>query len=211
MTGFFRRVSGRRPHPESWLGRAFFSNAASALTLWSRSSVHLLQNGNLHWHCEESRQCICLIPGFCTDSAVKLVRQPPKRKKFSIRWAEKASAERGSPPKRKKFPIRGEEKVSAGHFTANEKRQMKKEMKEDNKKACENVCPHKLLFVRLQGLEPWTPWLRVRCSTSWARSAYLISAMKKFSYSWRKCYYRGRVLEMQAFFTIFFKMMKIED
>ena len=32
-----------------------------------------------------------------------------------------------------------------------------KKMKEDNKKACENVCPHKLLFVRLQGLEPWTP------------------------------------------------------
>ena len=26
--------------------------------------------------------------------------------------------------------------------------------------------------VRLQGLEPWTPWLRVRCSTNWAKGAY---------------------------------------
>ena len=26
--------------------------------------------------------------------------------------------------------------------------------------------------MRLQGLEPWTPWLRVRCSTNWAKSAY---------------------------------------
>ena len=26
--------------------------------------------------------------------------------------------------------------------------------------------------VRRQGLEPWTPWLRVRCSTNWANSAY---------------------------------------
>ena len=29
-----------------------------------------------------------------------------------------------------------------------------------------------VLLMRLQGLEPWTPWLRVRCSTNWAKSAY---------------------------------------
>ena len=33
--------------------------------------------------------------------------------------------------------------------------------------------PNNLMFklvplVRLQGLEPWTPWLRVRCSSNWA-------------------------------------------
>ena len=26
--------------------------------------------------------------------------------------------------------------------------------------------------VRHQGVEPWTPWLRVRCSTSWANDTY---------------------------------------
>ena len=29
-------------------------------------------------------------------------------------------------------------------------------------------------MVHLQGLEPWTPWLRVRCSTSWAKGAYRV-------------------------------------
>ena len=29
-----------------------------------------------------------------------------------------------------------------------------------------------VFLVRLQGFEPWTPWLRVRCSTSWAKGAY---------------------------------------
>ena len=33
-----------------------------------------------------------------------------------------------------------------------------------------------VLSVRDQGLEPWTPWLRVRCSTNWANRAYLIVA-----------------------------------
>ena len=27
-------------------------------------------------------------------------------------------------------------------------------------------------LVHPQGLEPWTPWLRVRCSTNWAKGAY---------------------------------------
>ena len=30
-----------------------------------------------------------------------------------------------------------------------------------------------VLLMRLQGLEPWTPWLRVRCSTNWASGAYI--------------------------------------
>ena len=29
-----------------------------------------------------------------------------------------------------------------------------------------------LLWVHLQGLEPWAHWLRVSCSTNWARGAY---------------------------------------
>ena len=29
--------------------------------------------------------------------------------------------------------------------------------------------------VRLQGLEPCTPWLRVRCSTKWARGAFYLA------------------------------------
>ena len=29
--------------------------------------------------------------------------------------------------------------------------------------------------MRDQGFEPWTPWLRVRCSASWANRAYLLS------------------------------------
>ena len=28
--------------------------------------------------------------------------------------------------------------------------------------------------VRRQGFEPWTPWLRVRCSTNWASGAYFV-------------------------------------
>ena len=35
-------------------------------------------------------------------------------------------------------------------------------------------------LVRLQGFEPWTPWLRVRCSTNWAKDAYLIVCLSFF-------------------------------
>ena len=28
-------------------------------------------------------------------------------------------------------------------------------------------------LMRLQGFEPWTPWLRVRCSASWAKDAFV--------------------------------------
>ncbi len=34
--------------------------------------------------------------------------------------------------------------------------------------------------MRLQGFEPWTPWLRVRCSTNWAKDAYLIICLSFF-------------------------------
>ena len=33
------------------------------------------------------------------------------------------------------------------------------------------VSHNRRVVVHLQGLEPWTPWLRVRCSTSWAKGA----------------------------------------
>ena len=33
------------------------------------------------------------------------------------------------------------------------------------------------IWVRDQGFEPWTPWLRVRCSASWASRAYLCGAL----------------------------------
>ena len=35
-------------------------------------------------------------------------------------------------------------------------------------------CLQKQWFLmRDQGLEPWTPWLRVRCSSNWANRAYM--------------------------------------
>ena len=37
-------------------------------------------------------------------------------------------------------------------------------------------------LVRLQGFEPWTPWLRVRCSTNWAKDAYLIVCLSFFCF-----------------------------
>ena len=36
--------------------------------------------------------------------------------------------------------------------------------------------------VHRQGLEPWTPWLRVRCSTNWASGAYACSATQRLLY-----------------------------
>ena len=37
---------------------------------------------------------------------------------------------------------------------------------------CSLLCPS-LVLVHHQGLEPGTPWLRVRCSTNWANGAFL--------------------------------------
>ena len=42
---------------------------------------------------------------------------------------------------------------------------------EKKKKAC---WIQAFSLVHHQGLEPWTPWLRVRCSTNWANGALLI-------------------------------------
>ena len=36
------------------------------------------------------------------------------------------------------------------------------------------------LLVHHQGLEPWTPWLRVRCSTNWASGVYFYIRINKF-------------------------------
>ena len=37
-------------------------------------------------------------------------------------------------------------------------------------------------LVHHQGFEPWTPWLRVRCSASWANGAYLFYFRLFFPY-----------------------------
>ena len=50
-----------------------------------------------------------------------------------------------------------------------------------------------LFLVHLQGLEPWTHWLRVSCSTSWARGAF----------NWRK-YYITSIEICQGLWKIFF-------
>ena len=46
-------------------------------------------------------------------------------------------------------------------------------------------------LVRLQGFEPWTPWLRVRCSTNWAKSAYsfVFLCIEVLHHPQRKWYY----------------------
>ena len=52
-------------------------------------------------------------------------------------------------------------------------------------------------FVRLQGFEPWTLWLRVRCSTNWATSACHLLFLK--------CECKGRhfILNDQMFSELF--------
>ena len=55
-----------------------------------------------------------------------------------------------------------------------------------------------LTNMRLRGLEPRTPWLRVRCSTNWARSAFFWLLISQ-----RKCYYTYLISKMQAFFSFF--------
>ena len=49
------------------------------------------------------------------------------------------------------------------------------------------------LLVHLQGLEPWTPWLRVRCSTNWAKGAYPCEQR----------YYSRCFSDLQPFFAAF--------
>ena len=41
-------------------------------------------------------------------------------------------------------------------------------------------------LVHHHGLEPWTPWLRVRCSTNWANGAHLFFTPSKLNKEWIK-------------------------
>ena len=61
-------------------------------------------------------------------------------------------------------------------------------------------------LVRLQGFEPWTPWLRVRCSTNWAKNAYLIICLSFFVsfVPQDMLYYTLWFEESQHLFLIFF-------
>ena len=61
-------------------------------------------------------------------------------------------------------------------------------------------------LVRLQGFEPWTPWLRVRCSTNWAKDAYLIVCLSFFVsfVPQDMLYYTLWFEESQHLFLIFF-------
>ena len=46
--------------------------------------------------------------------------------------------------------------------------------------------PCEITVVHHQGLEPWTPWLRVRCSTSWANGAQgFVPAPSKPNRGWK--------------------------
>ena len=38
--------------------------------------------------------------------------------------------------------------------------------------------PTKIFLVRHQGVEPWTTWLRVRCSTNWANGTYFMARLR---------------------------------
>ena len=62
--------------------------------------------------------------------------------------------------------------------------------------------PPYVAFVRSQGFEPWTHWLRVSCSTNWAKNAWFISQMRcKGSYF---IWYGKLLLYLFfAFFTVF--------
>ena len=40
------------------------------------------------------------------------------------------------------------------------------------------------LLVIPQGLEPWTLWLRVRCSTNWARGSFITRSILNFVFLW---------------------------
>ena len=55
--------------------------------------------------------------------------------------------------------------------------------------------------MRDQGFEPWTPWLRVRCSASWANRAFLWFSAPGIP--WRRKYYITFLFLMQGFFLLF--------
>ena len=60
-----------------------------------------------------------------------------------------------------------------------------------------------VLLVRLQGFEPWTPWLRVRCSTNWAKNAYLIVCLSFVSFLKTCCIIRYGSVKVNTFFYFF--------
>ena len=61
-----------------------------------------------------------------------------------------------------------------------------------------------VLLVRLQGFEPWTPWLRVRCSTNWAKNAYLIVCLSFVSFLKTCCIIRYGSVKVNTFFYFFY-------
>ena len=63
-------------------------------------------------------------------------------------------------------------------------------------------------LVRLQGFEPWTPWLRVRCSTNWAKDAYLIVCLSFFvSFVPQDMLYYTLWFEESQHFFLFFSFL----
>ena len=63
------------------------------------------------------------------------------------------------------------------------------------------VLQNRYFRVRDQGFEPWTPWLRVRCSASWANRACSVCSF--WAVPQRKIYYTAWFSKMQALFFIF--------
>ena len=66
-----------------------------------------------------------------------------------------------------------------------------------------------VLLMRLQGLEPWTPWLRVRCSTNWAKSAYPSSEVITSATLLilpQKSLFVNNFFKFFLFFSIFFRV-----
>ena len=54
-------------------------------------------------------------------------------------------------------------------------------------KIVQNIFP--TCFVHPQGFEPWTPWLRVRCSTNWATGATFVvgKGIEPLCQDWESC------------------------
>ena len=58
--------------------------------------------------------------------------------------------------------------------------------------------------MRLQGFEPWTPWLRVRCSTNWAKDAYQLFVFRFFRSSRHVVLYVMVRVKSTPFFNFFY-------
>ena len=66
----------------------------------------------------------------------------------------------------------------------------------------------KNLLVRRQGVEPWTPWLRVRCSTNWASDAYYIG-LSAFRTQMLLYLIKNKKSSTFLFFEVFFQFNRI--